>query len=105
MKIHFDDMTKTEQWIITSINPDLINEICKADVSQGLDIVFTISGIEIPFDKMVARIEEAFDHNVDYKVAEITGIRKEFVDNLEELKNMAFDLSHKLDEIITTQER
>jgi hypothetical protein len=105
MKIHFDDMTKTEQWIITSISPDLITEILELNSSEGLDIFFTINGVEIPFNKVVERIEEAFDSNLGHKVVEISGIRNEFLGDLENLRKGARNLSTRIEKIARYLER
>lgn len=93
-KIHFDALNKTEQWIICSLDHSLIDRILKAGNGDGLEINFTINGIEIPFVKLVERIEQSFNYNLE-KEAKLQAVKTSV--NSFEVSSMIYSLLEEIE--------
>ena len=99
--MYFDEMTKVEQWIVCSIGLDLTNEILKNKEGEGLDIIFMINGVEIPFSQIVKKISDSFDYNLAEEVKRVTGIHDRFIRNvgiLQEKINEINDIVKNIDD-------
>ena len=99
MKMHFDEMTKAEQWIICSLGLETTSEILKNKEGEGLDIVFTINGVEIPFSQVMKRINDSFDHNLAEEVRRITGIHNRFERNVGILQEKIAEINEIIENI------
>jgi hypothetical protein len=103
MKMRFSEMSKTEQWIICTIDHDLITKIVEQE-NDGLDIEFKVNGIDIPFHDVVKRIEEGYDKNVNDESARRTSIRDSFLSKIQTLRELSLELYQSLDSIDQRQE-
>ena len=68
MKYKYQNMSKIEQWMICQINNKTLTEVLSNANGEGLDIVFTINGVEVDFSQVVKGINASYDVAVSEEV-------------------------------------
>jgi len=103
MKYKYDEMTKVEQWIICSIDGDLINKILDSN-NEELDIQFSINGVDVPFNLMVSRINESFDYNLRLELDKRSNIKTNLLKKIENIKCLSSKLYNELNGLIVDRD-
>jgi transcription termination factor NusB len=93
---HFDEMSMTERWIICGLDVDKIDKILQDKNKKGLDIRFSINGVDIPFEEVTNRIDKAYETSVVEGVKEKTKSYDSLINSMSEIQELASKLKKKI---------